>query len=534
LNSSGRRNTIVEVLAVPAKKYSDEQRDRFLALVDRGGTVRASARAVGVPPDTGYRWVRAAGMATPRPSPREYSQADKDRFFELLAESGNVSGVARELGFVRVTCYKWAHQAGIFTGKSIDAQREEFDRLRAAGMTRAQVAAQVGVDRRSAADWDKGIRSFYGGRVYPDGRVVRYRPAERLAAVRAPRTKYVLGERIDLERVERVIHPRFLSLLERERLHDLRKDGLSIRAIAGAMGRSASTISRELARNTTTVHGYTPHGAHRASVQRRRRPKTAKLADEGPLRDYVRTRLGKKWSPQQISHRLIKDFPDDPEMRVSAETIYQAIYVHARGELKRELARQLRRGRVARRPRRDASSRTPRFVDPMTPISERPAEVESRAVPGHWEGDLIVGASSASAIATIVERSSRFVVLGHLAGERTAEAVCNSLIAAVSALPTALRGSLTWDQGAEMSGHRAFAMATGMSVYFADPASPWQRGSNENTNGLLRQYFPKSTDLRAHDRGELQIVADELHARPRRSLDWDTPAERLAALLDAS
>jgi transposase, IS30 family len=197
--------------------------------------------------------------------------------------------------------------------------------LRAVGLTRAEAASQVGVDRRSAADWDKGIRTFYGGRVYPDGRVVRYRPAERLAAVKAPRTRYVQGERIDLDRVEQVIHPRFLSLLERERLHDLRKSGMSMRAIAATMGRSPSTISRELTRNSITAHGYLPHGAHRASVQRRLRPKVAKLAGDGPLREYVETRLRRKWSPQQISHRLVKDFPENPEMRVSVETIYRAI-----------------------------------------------------------------------------------------------------------------------------------------------------------------------------------------------------------------
>lgn len=219
---------------------------------------------------------------------------------------------------------------------------------------------------------------------------------------------------------------------------------------------------------------------------------------------------------------------------MSTETIYQAIYVHTRGELKRELARHLRRGRAARRPRRDPNARTPRFVDPMTPIEARPAEVDSRTVPGHWEGDLIVGAASASAIATLVERSSRFLLLGHLADGRTADAVRDALISQVTALPDALRRSLTWDQGSEMAEHRSFTTATGMSVFFCDAGSPWQRGSNENTNGLLRQYFTKGTDLGAHDCDALQSVADELNARPRRSLDWDTPAERLAALMDAS
>ncbi|MFD4407741.1 IS30 family transposase [Nocardia sp. NPDC058499] len=407
-------------------------------------------------------------------------------------------------------------------------------RLRKEGKTRAQAAAAVGVDKRSAQDWDKGIRVFYGGRVHSDGRVVKYSSQQILAGVKTPRTTYIHGERVDLDRVERVIDRRYLSLLERERLRDLHREGLSIRAIAVAMKRSPSTISRELRRNTVSARGYMPHAAHRASVQRRTRPKLPKLVADTVLLEYVQTRLKKKWSPQQISHRLVKDFPDSAEMRVSTETIYQAIYVHARGELKRELARGLRRGRAARKPRRDPNSRSRRFVDPMTSIAERPAEADTRAVPGHWEGDLIIGAGSQSAIATLVERSSRYLVLGHLGAERTAEVVRDSLIAAVTELPGTLRRTLTWDQGAEMAEHRSFTMATDMRVYFAEPGAPWQRGSNENTNGLLRQYFPRRSDLRAHDPDALRTVAEELNGRPRKSLDWDTPAERLAALINAS
>ncbi len=518
---------------MPARKYTEEQRERFFDELDRGGTMRAAAAVAGVHSDAGYRWVRRSGMASPRGKPRAYSQEDRAAFFRMLALRGNVSAVARELGFVRVTCYKWAHQAGIFTGRSVEPQREEFLRLRKAGATRAEAAAQVGVDKRSAQDWDKGIRVFYGGRVYPDGRVVRYRPEQILAGVKKPRTLYVQGQRVALDRVERLIHPRYLSLLERERLRDLHRSGMSMRQIASTMGRSPSTVSRELARNSTTAGGYMPHAAHRASVRRRARPKHPKLLGETELSGYVAAKLRKRWSPQQISHRLVKDFPETPEMRVSTETIYQAIYVHARGELKRDFARQLRRGRSARKPRKDPSSRTRRFVDPMTLITERPAEVENRVVPGHWEGDLIVGAVGRSAIATLVERSSRYLVLGHLGAERNAEVVRDSLIAAVADLPKSLRGSLTWDQGAEMAEHRSFAMATDMHVYFCEPGSPWQRGSNENTNGLLRQYFPKGTDLRVHEPDQLQTVAEELNGRPRRSLDWDTPTERLTALIEA-
>jgi len=348
------------------------------------------------------------------------------------------------------------------------------------------------------------------------------------------KTVRTIGGNIDLDRVEKVIHPRFLSLVEREWLQDLAREGRSIRSIAMQLGRSASTISRELQRNTVSTRGYMPHTAHRLSVIRRLRPRVAKLSTPGPLRDYVAGKLDKRWSPEQISHRLRKDYPGDGGMRVSAETIYQAIYVHARGELKRTLQPQLRRGRVARKPHRVSDARRPRFVDPMTPISQRPDTVHSRLVPGHWEGDLILGALGGSAMATLVERTTRFVLLGHLGRERSAEAVRDCLITTIQDLPASLRGSLTWDQGPEMSEHRAFALATNVDVYFADAGSPWQRGTNENTNGLLRQYFPKGTDLAQHTHEDLVTVAGELNGRPRKALDWDTPAERMTALLEAT
>src|SRR5690606_36917082 len=211
--------------------------------------------------------------------------------------------------------------------------------------------------------------------------------------------------------------------------------------------------------------------------------------------------------------------------------IYQAIYVQGRGALKREIAGSMRRGRTTRKPRRDPAKRTSRFVDPMVSITERPADAEDRAIPGHWEGDLIVGTMGRSAIVTLVERSSRFVALVHLEHDHTAETVRDGLIATVTELPAALRRSLTWDQGAEMSGHVGFQVATDMAVYFCDPGSPWQRGSNENTNGLLRQYFPKGTRLAGHTREDLALVADQLNSRPRKISGWRTPSERLAQLL---
>jgi IS30 family transposase len=220
-------------------------------------------------------------------------------------------------------------------------------------------------------------------------------------------------------------------------------------------------------------------------------------------------------------------------MHVCHETIYQALYVQGRGELRRELTRALRTGRAIRKPRRLAQQRQPRYSTPMVMISERPAEADDRAVPGHWEGDCIIGKSGTSAIGTLVERSTRYVMLVHLPIDRSAERMRDALIAAMATLPAHLRRSLTWDQGSEMGRHHEFSIAADMPVSFCEPASPWQRGSNENTNGLLRQYFPKGTDLSVHTRQDLDAVAAELNSRPRKTLDWDTPAERLAQLLAA-
>jgi transposase-like protein len=370
---------------MPARKYTEHQRLAFMALIDRGGSVRAAAIAVGVHPDAGYKWMKQAGLSTPRSTQRRYSAEEKSLFFRRLTEGGTISSIARELGFNRVTCYVWAHNAGIFPAQYADAKRQEFLRLRREGLSRREAAARLGIEGHQASDWDKGIRVFSKGRVYPDGKVVLYRPAEILANVKNRRMAWVQGERVPLAKVEQVINPRYLSLLERERLKDLLMTGASMRTIAEAMGRSPSTISRELRRNAVGKGGYLPHTAHRTSVKRRERARATKLAAEGPLRDYVAAKLKTRWSPEQISHRLRRDFPHDLGMRVSPETIYQAVYVHAHGELKRELAAALRRGRKRRKPHRDPDARTSRFTDPMAPLSDRPAEADDRALPGHWE-----------------------------------------------------------------------------------------------------------------------------------------------------
>ena len=375
---------------------------------------------------------------------------------------------------------------------------------------------------------------------------------------------------------------RFLAFGEREEIAMHKAQGLGVRAIARRVNRSPSTISRELRRNASTRTFRLTYKASTAqwhAERRARRPKTAKLAGDERLRAYVQERLSGKvldrqgrpvgpdgpkwsgrnkphrgdrawvqgWSPAQISKRLAVDFPDDESMRISHETIYQALFVQGRGALKRELVACLRTGRALRVPRARSRQQAWAHVTADVVISERPAEVEDRAVPGHWEGDLIIGLER-SAIGTLVERSSRFTVLVHLPREngfgvipRTkngpalagygAVTMKNALAASMVSLPEQLRRSLTWDRGKELSQHAAFTIESGIAVYFADPHSPWQRGTNENTNGVLRQYFPKGTDLSRWNADEIEAVAAALNSRPREVLGWRTPAEVFNELL---
>jgi transposase, IS30 family len=326
---------------------------------------------------------------------------------------------------------------------------------------------------------------------------------------------------------------RYLSMAEREEIAVLRGH-CSVGEIARRLGRAVSTISRELRRNATDgdPSRYRATVAQAAADQRARRPKTSKIAAHRPLHDYVSAKLGgaQHWSPEQISARIRLEFPDDERMRISHEAIYQGIYVQGRGALRRELATCLRTGRALRKPRRRPDARRERIKDKVM-IVDRPAEVEDRAVPGHWEGDLITGTENRSAIGTLVERSTRFTMLLHLPDDHGAFAVRDAIAATIATLPAALRLSLTWDQGIELSEHLQLTIDADLPVFFCDPHSPWQRGTNENTNGLLRQYFPKSTDLSVHSATDLTAVAAALNGRPRKTLDWATPAEALTALL---
>jgi IS30 family transposase len=378
---------------------------------------------------------------------------------------------------------------------------------------------------------------------------------------------------------------RYLAFTDREQIALWRVQGHGVREIARRLARAPSTISRELRRNAATRSGGLEYRATTAqwyADRAARRPKPAKLAINTELQRYVQERLAgtiiapsgatvprpvvtwkgrrhgqrqprrwaRAWSPEQIARRLPRDFPDDESMRISHEAIYQALYVQGRGALRRELTTCLRTGRALRVPRARTRRQGRPFVTPEVLISQRPAEATDRAVPGHWEGDLILGLNS-SAIGTLVERTTRFTLLlhlprmaGHGPGVRVkngpalaghgAEAVRDAVARTIATLPTQLRRSLTWDQGAEMTQHVRLRVDTGVAVYFCDPHSPWQRGSNENTNGLLRQYFPKGTDLSVHSADDLAAVALTLNTRPRRTLSWRTPAEALDEVLQSA
>lgn len=318
--------------------------------------------------------------------------------------------------------------------------------------------------------------------------------------------------------------PLRLSLGEREEISLGLRAGESLRSIARRLRRAPSTISREVAWGGSGS-SYRAWRADAAAIERGRRPKPAKLALDSRLCREVARGLCGRWSPQQIAARLIRDYPDDMAMRVSHETIYRTLFVQARGALRKELTACLRTGRAQRRPQMRVEQSGAGRLRNMVLISDRPPEIEDRAVPGHWEGDLIIGKGGRSAIGTLVERSSRYVMLVRLPHGRSAEEFRAALTRTVSKLPAELRRTLTWDQGKEMADHVRFSTDTDMQVYFCDPHSPWQRGSNENTNGLLRQYFPSRDDLSVHSTARLNAVARELNNRPRQTLNWMKPSE---------
>jgi len=323
---------------------------------------------------------------------------------------------------------------------------------------------------------------------------------------------------------------RCLTFADREEIAVLRAQGKSLRQIAAVIGRAASTVSRELSRNTPGGSAYRARTAHVLAYERASRPKPAKLHVNLELRAKVEKDLAKKYSPEQISGRLKREFPDREEMRVSPETIYQSLYVQSRGALKQELTRHLRTGRALRSPSRKTGQRKNRIPN-MINISERPAQASDRAVPGSWEGDLIIGKGNLSAIGTLVERSSNYTMLVALPDGYKPEQVASALTRKIQQLPEQLRVALTWDQGPEMRDWEKVRIDTGIEIFFCDPKSPWQRGINENTNGLLRQYFPKGTELAGFSEEHLDAVAAELNDRPRKRLEFQTPIEVIGNVL---
>ena len=501
--------------------------DRLAKLVDAGVPVREAAPGLGVSRQRAYAILRATGR--PMGSARlDVGGVDRDQVAAVFTATGSVDAAAKAVGVAHSSARRMLVEVGLVDaarqvrGKA--TERARFRELLDAGWSTAAAAREVGVHVRTARDWRDGVRRVGNTRVRPDGTVSDYgtgtrykQPVKTSAAQRDPDS-------------EAESSSRYLQLVDRVAIADGLAAGLSYVAISDKIGRHKSTVSREVAAHS--VEGlYLPYQADVAAAVARSRPKESKLVTNQALRTYVEQGLQNRWSPEEIAHRLVKDFPDDESMRVSHETIYQALYFQARGGLKKEVAQALRTGRTSRKPHRKEGERYQRFVDPMVMIADRPAEVDDRAVPGHWEGDLITGELNKTAIGTLVERTTRYTMLVHLPGSHDAETVRDALIATMSTLPAHLRGSLTWDQGAEMAGHKGFTMATDMQVYFCDPASPWQRGTNENTNGLLRQYFPKGTDLSVFGPEDLEHVAQQLNGRPRKTLDWDTPAERLRDLL---
>jgi IS30 family transposase len=326
---------------------------------------------------------------------------------------------------------------------------------------------------------------------------------------------------------------RYLSIVEREEIAIAHATGAGVRAIGRQLGRDPATVSRELRRNRPLDRKrpqYRATLAQSKADERTRRPKTSKLATHPRLRDAVQDMLEQRMSPEQITGRLPRLFPEDTTMRISHEAIYQALYIHGRGALRRELTACLRTGRALRKPRRRVDARRERIKDKIM-IADRPPEVEDRAIPGDWEGDLITGTENKSAIATIVDRTTRYTLLLHLPDGHGAAALHAAITTAMTQLPTQLRRSLTWDQGIEMTHHGQITIDTDLDIYFCDPHSPWQRGTNENTNGLLRQYFPKSTDLSVYTAEHIAAVQDQINARPRKVLGFRTPAEAIAPML---
>ena len=432
----------------------------------------------------------------------------REAFWDAVELGLSPTAAATVAGVHGATGRKWAREAGYQTNtkhfgmRYSTAVRDAFWEAMRAGRSPSEAAVLAGVSDATALRW-----------IQQAGYV--------------PRTPVARAGTTELDAPPPT---RLLSFTERCRLEELLETGCSPARAAALLGRHRSTISREMQRGMTTS-GYRARVGQDAVEANLARPKSRRLDDNPALRAEVLRRLKQRHSPEQIAGRLREDFPDDPEMWVSHETIYQAMFVQPRGELARLVKTALRTGRTRRKPQGRKETDNRGKLRDMVNISERPAEADDRAIPGHWEGDLILGAHGTTAIGTLVERTTGFVMLLHLPGDHTAATLADAITAKIPDIPEILRRSLTWDQGSEMALHTQITEATGLPIYFCDPHSPWQRGTSENTNGLLRQYFPKGTDLSFHGPGILDNVAAELNARPRKRHGWRTPAEELNRLL---
>jgi IS30 family transposase len=446
-------------------------------------------------------------MGFRKPGWKQVPGSAREVFLEALRSGLSQSAAATVAGVSHQTGSKWARTAGVAANlghrgiRYPAVAREAFWSALTSGASSPQAAVSAGVSEQTGRIWVK--QAGYVPRTQPAGDI-------ETDPVRRPRAP--------------------LSFTERCRLEELLEGGATAMRAAELLGRHRDTIGREIVKGLTGS-GYRARVGQDVAEANRKRPKPRKLEDNPALLAEVLRGLRQRHSPEQIAGRLCEDFPEDPEMWVSHETIYQAVYVQPRGELAKLVKTALRTGRTQRKSQgRNAVDRN-RFKAGMVNISERPAEADDRAIPGHWEGDLIIGAGQQSAIGTLVERTTGFVMLLHLPEDRTAPTLAEAMTAKIPEIPEIMRRSLTWDQGSEMALHTKITEATGLPIYFCDPHSPWQRGTNENTNGLLRQYFPKGTDLSFYGPGWLDQVAAELNSRPRKRHKWRTPAEELDRLL---
>jgi IS30 family transposase len=437
-----------------------------------------------------------------------------ERLAGLLEAGLNPLAAARAAGVSKTLAYR-VDRARSGTGRRA-AQRAAMAVREQERAVRARAAAAR--ERRVLGLLASGLNPLAASRAAGVSKGLAYRLHKKMGGVcRPPDSSY---------------SARYLDRDERYEIARLREAGHSVRQVAARLGRSPSTVSRELARNADPRTGhYMPERAHQLAWARQRRPKASKLSRNPALRAAVQGMLRRRYSPEQASGRLKAMHPGDPSMQVSHETIYQSIYVYPRGELKRELQACLRSGRALRRPRGRREARGQ--ITGAVPIGQRPPEAEGRLVPGHHEGDLVMGSkASNSAVGTIVERTTGYLTLLHLPDGHGADAVAGAVTSRLAAYPAWFARTLTWDRGTEMARHARITEQTGVNVYFADPHAPWQRGSNENINGLLREYLPKGTDLSQHTAAQLQAIQDELNDRPRKRFGYYTPREQLAKLLE--